>query len=77
MCGGIHYMCKINEKDVVYTSLPLYHSAGCITAVGQAIIYGTTVAIRNKFSASNFMKDCIKYNATVSIDYDYALLIKV
>lgn len=66
MCGGIHYLCKLTTKDIVYTSLPLYHSAACITAVGQAVVFGSTVAIRSKFSASNFMKDCIKFNATVN-----------
>lgn len=66
MCGGIHYLCKLTKKDIVYTSLPLYHSAACITAIGQAVVFGSAVAIRSKFSASNFMKDCIKYNATVN-----------
>lgn len=50
--------------DVVYTPLPLYHSVGGMIGVGQALFFGSTVAIRPKFSASEFWNDCIKYEAT-------------
>jgi solute carrier family 27 fatty acid transporter 1/4 len=40
-------------------------SAGNIMGVGQCIIYGLTVILRKKFSASRFWDDCIKYNCTV------------
>lgn len=33
--------------------------------VGQCIIYGLTVVLRKKFSASRFWDDCVKYNCTV------------
>uniref|UniRef100_A0A8C5JZ81 long-chain-fatty-acid--CoA ligase n=1 Tax=Jaculus jaculus TaxID=51337 RepID=A0A8C5JZ81_JACJA len=38
---------------------------GNIMGVGQCIIYGLTVVLRKKFSASRFWDDCIKYNCTV------------
>ena len=45
------------------SSSPL--SAGNIIGVGQCLIYGLTVVLRKKFSASRFWDDCIKYNCTV------------
>lgn len=32
--------------------------------VGSVFLFGVTMAIRKKFSASNFWSDCIKYNCT-------------
>lgn len=40
-------------------------SLGNIMGVGQCIIYGLTVVLRKKFSASRFWDDCVKYNCTV------------
>nr|XP_046249231.1 very long-chain acyl-CoA synthetase-like isoform X2 [Scatophagus argus] len=54
----------VNSKDVIYISLPLYHSAGFI-GFTTAIERGITVAMRSKFSASQFWDDCRKYNVTV------------
>lgn len=45
------------------SSSPL--SAGNIMGVGQCLIYGLTVVLRKKFSASRFWDDCVKYNCTV------------
>ena len=45
------------------SSSPL--SAGNIVGVGQCLIYGLTVVLRKKFSASRFWEDCVKYNCTV------------
>lgn len=56
----------ISESDIQYTALPLYHSAGGTLGIGQALCFGTSVALRKKFSASNFWKDCVKYEVTVS-----------
>ncbi|XP_077283249.1 long-chain fatty acid transport protein 4-like isoform X2 [Arctopsyche grandis] len=57
---------NISTKDVVYTPLPLHHTAGGILGVGQGIVFGIPVVLRNKFSVSNFWKDCIKYKCTVA-----------
>jgi fatty-acyl-CoA synthase len=54
----------LTPKDVVYTTLPLYHSAGGILGIGGGINAGCRVLIRTKFSASNFSKDCLKYKVT-------------
>ncbi|XP_056135952.1 LOW QUALITY PROTEIN: long-chain fatty acid transport protein 1-like [Lampris incognitus] len=55
----------LRHDDIIYNSLPLYHSAGNIMGVGQCLLFGLTVVVKRKFSASRFWKDCIKYNCTV------------
>ena len=65
MGAAVKYMVRIESQDVLYTSLPLYHLAGGTVGVCQSVIFGNTMAIRNKFSASNFWKDCVKYKCTV------------
>ncbi|KAJ8283561.1 hypothetical protein COCON_G00024110 [Conger conger] len=60
-----HYGYRMRHDDVLYNCLPLYHSAGNIMGVGQCLIYGMTVVVKKKFSASQFWDDCVKYNCTV------------
>lgn len=60
-----HHAYSMRESDVLYDCLPLYHSAGNIMGVGQCLIYGLTVVLRKKFSASRFWDDCVKHNCTV------------
>ncbi|XP_006831728.1 PREDICTED: very long-chain acyl-CoA synthetase-like isoform X1 [Chrysochloris asiatica] len=55
----------IKEDDVIYTALPLYHLAALVIGVCGSIIKGATLALRTKFSASQFWDDCRKYNVTV------------
>uniref|UniRef100_A0A672GWA4 Very long-chain fatty acid transport protein n=1 Tax=Salarias fasciatus TaxID=181472 RepID=A0A672GWA4_SALFA len=55
----------LRPEDVIYTCLPLYHSAGTIMGVGQCLLFGVTVVIRRKFSASRFWDDCVKHSCTV------------
>ncbi|XP_068621663.1 long-chain fatty acid transport protein 4-like isoform X2 [Battus philenor] len=66
MASGVHYLGGLSPKDIVYCPMPLYHSAGGCISVGQAFIFGCTVALRNKFSASAYFPDCIKFNATAA-----------
>ncbi|BFZ05567.1 hypothetical protein BsWGS_08606 [Bradybaena similaris] len=63
---GVQLFFKISPDDVDYISLPLYHTAGGILGAGQGLIGGTTLAIRAKFSASQFWTDCVKYHATIA-----------
>ncbi|XP_012689335.1 long-chain fatty acid transport protein 1 [Clupea harengus] len=60
-----YYSFGMRPDDIIYNCLPLYHSAGNIMGVGQCLLYGLTVVIKRKFSASRFWDDCIKYNCTV------------
>lgn len=66
MASGVHYLGGLNPKDVIYCPMPLYHSAGGVITMGNAFIFGCTVVLRLKFSASQYFPDCIKYNATAA-----------
>uniref|UniRef100_A0A673BBF1 Long-chain-fatty-acid--CoA ligase n=1 Tax=Sphaeramia orbicularis TaxID=375764 RepID=A0A673BBF1_9TELE len=55
----------LRHDDVIYNCLPLYHSAGTVMGVGQCLLFGLTVVIRRKFSASRFWDDCAKHKCTV------------
>ncbi|KAK2815878.1 hypothetical protein Q5P01_026345 [Channa striata] len=55
----------LRHDDIIYNCLPLYHSAGTIMGVGQCLLFGLTVVIKKKFSASRFWDDCVKHNCTV------------
>ncbi|OTF69534.1 hypothetical protein BLA29_006302, partial [Euroglyphus maynei] len=67
MGAATRFMININSADVLYICLPLYHLAGGTIGVCQGVVFGNTIAIRSKFSASNFWKDCIQYQCTVSV----------
>ncbi|OWR45592.1 fatty acid transport protein [Danaus plexippus plexippus] len=66
MASGVHFLGGLNRKDVIYCPMPLYHSAGGVITMGQAMIFGCTVALKLKFSASAYFPDCIKYKATAA-----------
>lgn len=65
IAAGIHYVAAFKSNDIFYMPLPLYHTAGGVMSIGQALLFGSTVVIRKKFSASGFFPDCQKYNCTV------------
>ncbi|XP_003987198.2 very long-chain acyl-CoA synthetase [Felis catus] len=56
---------RVRKDDVIYTTLPLYHSAALMVGLHGCIVTGATLVLRNKFSASQFWDDCRKYNVTV------------
>lgn len=66
MSAGTFYMLRLTSDDVVYNPLPLYHTAGGIVGVGNALLNGSTVVLRKKFSARNFWLDCSRYNCSVA-----------
>ncbi|XP_058419677.1 long-chain fatty acid transport protein 1 isoform X6 [Diceros bicornis minor] len=65
MVAFSHHAYSMRPADVLYDCLPLYHSAGNIIGVGQCLVYGLTVVLRKKFSASRFWDDCVQHNCTV------------
>ena len=67
LAGIFSIIVRIRHDDVVYVTLPLYHSYGGVVSMGQMLVYGSTIALRRKFSARQFWKDCIKYKCTVSM----------
>ncbi|KAF1568135.1 UNVERIFIED_CONTAM: Long-chain fatty acid transport protein 6, partial [Eudyptes pachyrhynchus] len=52
-------------EDIIYITLPLYHSAASLLGIGGCIELGATCVLKKKFSASQFWSDCKKYNVTV------------
>jgi len=55
----------VQETDVCYTVLPLFHSAGGGLGIGMMLYRGCTVVLRKKFTAKQFFQDCTEHNVTV------------
>ncbi|NWR23902.1 S27A6 protein, partial [Emberiza fucata] len=53
------------SEDIIYITLPLYHSAASLLGIGGCIQLGATCVLKKKFSASQFWNDCRRYNVTV------------
>lgn len=66
MSYAVNTFFNIKSSDIIYDTLPLYHTAGGVLGVGQVMLSGAVLVIRRKFSASQFWSDCVKYNCTVS-----------
>lgn len=66
--GGQYWFGKIalnlKPTDVLYCPLPFCHTNGLNVAWAAAAARGSALAIRRKYSASNFLQDVRKYNAT-------------
>ena len=58
---------KLDIDDVIYIPQPLYHGLGLMVGWGGAVWRGASIALRKRFSASNFWKDIKKYNATCTL----------
>ncbi|CAH1244109.1 SLC27A2 [Branchiostoma lanceolatum] len=58
-CSGV------KKDDVVFLTLPMYHSTGLMLGLAGSIEYGNTIALARKFSATRFWDACRKYKATV------------
>ena len=59
-----HLMLRASPGDVVYVTLPLYHSSGMFLGWGGALSTGAAIALRRKFSATNFWTDVRDFQAT-------------
>lgn len=57
-------MMNLDQKDRTYITLPLYHTAGGVMALGGALLTGATAVTVRKFSASRFWDDCVQHGAT-------------
>ncbi|XP_030623711.1 long-chain fatty acid transport protein 6 [Chanos chanos] len=65
MCMAYLRMCGATASDNIYITLPLYHMSASLLGIGGCIELGATCVLRRKFSASQFWRDCKKYNVTV------------
>jgi len=64
--GGLTIMIGVKKDDVVYCPLPLYHSVGGMISLSGCMNHGISMVMRDKFSASSYWKDCVKYNVTAA-----------
>uniref|UniRef100_A0A672NSX4 long-chain-fatty-acid--CoA ligase n=1 Tax=Sinocyclocheilus grahami TaxID=75366 RepID=A0A672NSX4_SINGR len=55
----------VTDSDVIYVTLPLYHTAGFLVGFMGSIETGSTIILRRKFSASQFWDECRAHNVTV------------
>jgi acyl-CoA synthetase (AMP-forming)/AMP-acid ligase II len=58
---------KLDVGDTIYIPQPLYHGLGLMVGWGGAVWRGASIALRKRFSASNFWQDIKKYNATCTL----------
>ncbi|XP_073685592.1 long-chain fatty acid transport protein 6 [Garra rufa] len=65
MCMAFLRLCGARARDRVYLTLPLYHMSASLLGIGGCIELGATCVLKRKFSASQFWKDCVKYDITV------------
>lgn len=61
---GVAMRVDLKPEDVAYVSMPLFHSNAVIAGWGPALAMGATVALRRKFSASQFLPDVRRFGAT-------------
>ena len=58
---------RINEKDCMHNSLPLYHSTGLMLGLCAVVQAGASTFIKRKFSATSFWDEVQKYNTTALV----------
>lgn len=57
-------MHRSGPGDVIYVVLPLYHSSAMFLGWGAALATGASMALRRRFSVSNFWSDARDFGAT-------------
>ncbi|MDL9945236.1 long-chain-fatty-acid--CoA ligase [Gordonia sp. ABSL11-1] len=55
---------EIGSRDVVYLSMPMFHSNAVIAGWSVALAGGASIALRDRFSASGFLSDVRRYGIT-------------
>jgi fatty-acyl-CoA synthase len=58
-------MMEVQPSDRMYNCLPMYHSVGGVQAPGAMLAGGGSVVIREKFSASQFWSDIVRWDCTL------------
>jgi fatty-acyl-CoA synthase len=58
-------MMDTRAGDRMYNCLPMYHSIGGVVATGAVLVNGGAVVIRDKFSASRFWDDVLRWDCTL------------
>jgi fatty-acyl-CoA synthase len=58
-------MMAAQSTDRMYNCLPMYHSVGGVQVPGAILVAGGTLILREKFSASQFWNDIVRWDCTV------------
>ena len=58
-------MMNTSPADRMYDCLPMYHSVGGVLAPGAVLVGGGSVAVAEKFSASQFWSDVVRWDCTL------------
>jgi len=58
-------MMDTSPADRMYNCLPMYHSVGGAVATGAALVNGGSVVIREKFSASEFWAEIVRFECSL------------
>ncbi|MFP5220272.1 MAG: AMP-binding protein [Actinomycetes bacterium] len=61
---GVAFRVDLTADDVTYVSMPMFHSNAVIAGWTPALATGSALALRPRFSASQFVPDVRKYGAT-------------
>ena len=62
--GIVAQMYELTPDDVCYLSMPLFHSNALMAGWAPALAAGATAALRERFSASQFLVDVRRYGVT-------------
>ena len=58
-------MMDAQPTDRMYNCLPMYHSVGGVQVPGAILVAGGSLVIREKFSASQFWNDIVRWDCTL------------
>ncbi|GAA3565541.1 long-chain-fatty-acid--CoA ligase [Nonomuraea rosea] len=61
---GTSLAALLSPADVVYCSMPLFHSGALMAAYAPAVASGAALALRRRFSASGLLPDIRRYGGT-------------
>lgn len=61
---SMNMIIALTPEDTTYICMPLFHSNALFTAWAPSLVYGSTIALRRKFSASEFLSDVRVFGAT-------------
>ena len=63
--ASVYCMSGMTPNDIIYITLPLYHSTGGGTSLGQTLYSGMTTVLARKFSVSGFWSEASRHRVTV------------
>jgi solute carrier family 27 fatty acid transporter 1/4 len=62
---GVRNLLAVYKPEIIYTCIPLYHLAGGAIGTSLCLIFGSSIVIKRKFSATSFWRDCARYQCVL------------